>query len=92
MTHPGGRPPVPQGQLTERELDVTRELALGYVYGQIARRRGVSTASVAKAAQRGMRRLDARTAAHLVSRAIALRLIPAGTALTAADRAPEEAH
>jgi DNA-binding CsgD family transcriptional regulator len=84
MTGPRALP----GQLTERQLAVVRELALGHTYAQIGRHLGMTTGAATQVGRRAALHLGATTVANLVARAIGLRLIPAGIALTDADRRP----
>lgn len=81
-----GPVPTPHGQLTTRELAVVAALAQGGGYRAIAARLGITAPAVRAAVFRAKARLDATTSAHLVARAIGLRLIPAGTALTPQER------
>lgn len=80
-----GRPRVPAGHLSQHELRVVTELARGGGHRQIGIRLGMTTTAVSTTLHRAARRLDAQGPAHLVARAIGLRLIPAGIALTPED-------
>ena len=62
--------------LTDRESDVLLLLADGCTYEQIALRLGISVHTVGTNVKNCYRKLGVRRAAHAVSRAVALALMP----------------
>jgi len=61
--------------LTARERDVLLLLAHGCTYGEIAGRLGISTHTVGTHVKHCYRKLDARTAAHALARALRLNVL-----------------
>jgi DNA-binding CsgD family transcriptional regulator len=64
-----------RGPLTAREIDVVRLLAGGCSYSQIGDRLGISVHTVTSHIKNSYRKLEVRTAAAAVMRAVELRLI-----------------
>jgi LuxR family transcriptional regulator, maltose regulon positive regulatory protein len=62
--------------LTDREGDVVLLLAEGCSYAQVALRLGISVHTVATHVKNCYRKLGARSAAHAVTRAMELDLMP----------------
>lgn len=65
--------------LTQREIQVLQLLARGCSYGEIGRRLGVSSNTVATHIKKLYLKLDVHTAAAAVMRSIELRLLVAET-------------
>jgi DNA-binding CsgD family transcriptional regulator len=61
--------------LTPREIDVVRLLSRGCSYSQIADRLGISVHTVTSHIKNSYRKLEVRTAAAAVMRAVELRLL-----------------
>ena len=62
--------------ITNREADVLLLLADGCTYGQIALRLGISVHTVGSHVKNCYRKLGVRRAAHAVTRALELELMP----------------
>jgi len=63
------------GPLTAREIDVVRLLSRGCTYAQIGDRLGISVHTVTSHIKNSYRKLEVRTAAAAVMRAVELQLI-----------------
>jgi DNA-binding CsgD family transcriptional regulator len=63
------------GPLTPREIDVVRLLSRGCTYSQIGDRLGISVHTVTSHIKNSYRKLEVRTAAAAVMRAVQLQLI-----------------
>jgi DNA-binding CsgD family transcriptional regulator len=63
------------GPLTAREIDVVRLLSRGCTYAQIGDRLGISVHTVTSHIKNSYRKLEVRTAAAAVMRAVQLQLI-----------------
>ena len=63
------------GPLTAREIDVVRLLSRGCTYSQIGDRLGISVHTVTSHIKNSYRKLEVRTAAAAVMRAVELQLI-----------------
>ena len=66
---------VAEGPLTAREIDVVRLLSRGCSYSQIGERLGISIHTVTSHIKNSYRKLEVRTAAAAVMRAVELQLI-----------------
>jgi DNA-binding CsgD family transcriptional regulator len=64
-----------RGPLTAREIDVVRLLARGCSYSQIGDRLGISVHTVTSHIKNSYRKLEVRTAAAAVMRAVELQLL-----------------
>jgi DNA-binding CsgD family transcriptional regulator len=64
-----------RGPLTAREIDVVRLLARGCSYAQVGDRLGISVHTVTSHIKNSYRKLEVRTAAAAVMRAVELQLL-----------------
>ena len=66
------QPTLPNFQLTARELEVVKLLAIGCTYSQIAERLGISAHTVGSHIKNAYRKLEVRSAAAAVFRVLSI--------------------